>query len=486
MERIWYKTERIVVVFLFICILITGYTEEVTPQPYQFETKQTYGQKLPSSLVPKEQAQRQVNWMGHWLYEDLRETLVREVAKAFRFENFDIKLNLKFPQDIMGVRSKPLVAKYIADMIRSNNIEWDVIWLDDNIYSLVAEELNDPVWGKKYLVDFEKVPGFKDTQKKFIIDDPVYRNQTGGIIVGPYIEGYLYAIWYNKNVAKRLGLKVKERGMTFDDLLGYLHVVYDYNNKNDTPISAFYEAKDWLTLEMLFQSLVKSKIKNFDEAISEFSSPNKQAALFEGFKAFEKLGRYNPLIPSHNENIWFDTRHLVLENKALFYVGGTWMYSHWRGIDKKKLKNMVPAELPVFQEVDHSLGGYIPTWAVMKDSPNREAAISFLMWWIRPQIAEKWVRYTKNPTGLQGNLDSAILGSNLYEIYQADITQKYGSRLHYSADAVYLLGKNNGHLKFEINKKLRMLLTGQITAQQAYKDIVEKCNLGDNHATFLQ
>jgi len=76
-------------------------------------------------------------------------------------------------------------------MLSSRNIEWDVIWLDDNIYARVAEELNDTEWGKKHLVDFEAIPGFTETQKRFIIDNPIYRSQTGGMIVSPYIEGYL-------------------------------------------------------------------------------------------------------------------------------------------------------------------------------------------------------------------------------------------------------------------------------------------------------
>lgn len=462
------------VVLFFVCILVTAYAPQVLPAASQLDTNQNKGNKHINSNISDERRHGQINWMGHWLHEDLRETLVREVAKEFEFKNYDIKLNLKFPQEIMGVRSKPLVAKHIANMIRSNTIEWDVIWLDDNIYTLVAEELNDNEWGKKHLVDFETIPGFTETQKRFIIENPIYRNQTGGMIVGPYIEGYIYALWYNKNIAQQLGLKIKNRDMTFDDLIGYAQVAHEYNTLNDTPISLFYEAMDWPTLEMLFQRLFKSTFENYDETISKVSSVRKQAALLKTFQAFEQLGAYHPLIPSHHKNVWFNTRHLVLDDKSLFYVGGTWMYSHWRGLDQNKLGKMVPAELPVFQKVDHSLGGYIPSWAVMKDSPNREAAISLVMYWSRSQVAEKWVRYTKNPTGLQGNLDSAVLGSDLYEQFQFDIIKKYGSNLDYCADAAYIFGNKNAYLGPRIDQLLRMLLTGKISAQQTYNDIVEQ------------
>ena len=474
MKHLKHKIKSLVAALVFVCLLATGYAGQVLPVAFQSNTNQNESGKSISSNTADEKSHSHVNWMGHWLYEDLRETLVREVAKEFEFENYDIRLNLKFPQEIMGVRSKPLTATYVANMIRSNTIKWDVIWLDDNIYTLVAEELNDTEWGKKYLVDFESIPGFTETQKRFIIENPIYRNQTGGMMVGPYIEGYLYALWYNKNVAQRLGLIIKNRDMTLNDLIGYAQVVHEYNTHSGTPISLFYEAKDWPTLEMLFQRLFKSTFENYDEAISQVSSARKQAALLKAFQAFEQLGQYHPLIPSHHQNIWFDTRQLVLDDKALFYVGGTWMYSHWRGIDQNKLEKMVPAELPVFQKVNHSLGGYIPSWAVMKNSPNREAAISLVMYWSRSQVAEKWVRYTKNPTGLRGNLDSAVLGSDLYEKFQFDIIEKYGSDLDYCADAAYIFGHKNAHLGTRIDQLLRMLLTEKITAQQAYKDIVEQ------------
>jgi len=383
---------------------------------------------------------RSVAWMGHWLNEDLRETLVREVARDYTFRHPEIRLDLRFPQEVFGVRSKPVVARHIAKMIQSGEIDWDIIWLDDHIYASTAEILDDENWGQKHLVDFTAVPGFTDSQKEFIIEDPVYRNQTGGILVGPYIEGYALALWYNRTA--------------------------------DRPVAAFYEARDWFTLEMLFQALVKSEIPGFREAIEERASPRKRAALLKGLRAFEALGRFDPLIPGHNGNIWFSTRHLALAGESLFYVNGTWMYNHWRAIDPVKLDLMQPAQLPVFQPVDHAVGGYIPTWAVMKNGARRDAAVDFLMWWSRPQVAERWVNYTKNPTGLRGHLDMATLGDDPYERFQAFVTEQYGARLHYSANTGYLLGKRNAFLQEQLNEELRLLLQGQTTALAAYESIL--------------
>ena len=107
-----------VVALLFAFYLATGYASQVLPVASQLDTNQNGGNIHIDSSVPDEKSYKQVNWMGHWLHEDLRETLVREIAKEFEFENDDIILNLKFPQEIMGVRSKPLVAKHIAETDR--------------------------------------------------------------------------------------------------------------------------------------------------------------------------------------------------------------------------------------------------------------------------------------------------------------------------------------------------------------------------------
>jgi len=114
-----------------------------------------------------------LNWMGHWQYADMRGALVREIARDFEFEHPEIELNLKFPMEIMGERSRSKTAALIADMIRSGKLDWDIVWLDDVIYRLVAEELDDQNWGPKHLVDYEDVPGFVESQKEFIIKDPV-------------------------------------------------------------------------------------------------------------------------------------------------------------------------------------------------------------------------------------------------------------------------------------------------------------------------
>ena len=417
---------------------------------------------------------KRLNWMGHWLTDHDRETLLREIFQDFKLRNPDIDVNLKYPHQIMGFRSREKTGKYIAQMITSGNFEWDIVWMDDVIYQFVAEELNDSRWGEKYLVSFEDVEGFNQTQKSFIIDDPVFRKQTGGIIVGPHIEGYYYVIYYNKDVAEKIGIEVKQYGMTFNELLMYVRKVEEYNQRNNASIAAFYESKNYITTELLFQNLFKSELGNFNEAKEEIGSAKKNEALLKTFQAFEALGKYDPLIDSHRNNIWYQTRNLVLDDECLFYVNGIWMYSHWMSMDEKKTKKLFPVELPVFQEADYYLGGYIPSWAVMKDAPNKEEGIKLLMFWSRPQVAEKWIRYAKAPTGLVGNITISDIGDEQFEKFQAKLTDKYGGNIHYSANAGYIFGKENRLLQKNINEKLIQLLTGEITAQNAYDKIMEE------------
>ena len=417
---------------------------------------------------------RTINWIGHWYKADKRYDLVLETKRNFEFLNQDTSVNLQFPEQIVGTNDKVVVAHLIVDMIKHKKIDWDIVWMDNHIYQFVAEELNDPLWGRKYLVNFEDVPGFVQSQKPFIIEDPSYRNQTGGILVGPYIEGYYYALYYNRDLAAKIGIQPKPFGMTFDDLLGYVKAAALYNQNAKDKIPVFFDAYDLPSMEALFQNLAKSWIDDYKAATAEQSSPQKLAAMYKGFQAFEELGKYRPLIPSYATNAWFLTRDVPLNDQVLFYISGTWMYSRWRDIDVAKSSKMIPTELPVFKPVDYCLGGFIPTWAVMKDAPHREAAVRLIMSMSTPRVAEKWVQYTKTPTGLAGDLSKATMGSDVYESYQRTMSKKYGSRVQYSFNASYLLGKHNSLLQKDIVNVLWKLLEGNMTADQAQQSILAK------------
>lgn len=433
---------------------------------------QTFEKKVLSDK--SEKPKTRLNWIGHWLDNHDRETLVREVAREFAIKHPEIELNLKFPQSIRGYRSKRDMAKLYAQMIRSGNYEWDIIWLDDQSYQYVADELQDPKWGPKYLVDFGQIPGYKLTQKPFIFDDPIWAAQTGGIIVGPMLEGYYHAIFYNKDVAGRIGVKVKDMGMTFEDLLEYVKAVDDYNQKTGSAIAALFESSDWTCQEILFQRLLKSEIGDFKKSLDNHGSAEKNAAFKKTLEAFEKLGKYKPLYRKHRESLWYQTRQVPLNDEVLFYVNGIWMYSQWMSIDEEKSKKMLPAELPVFKAVDFYQGGYIPVWAVWKDAPHKKEAIEFMEFWSRPQVADKWVKYTMAPTGIKGQWTTGTEGEHAFAVWQSKITNRYGGGIYYIPSTAYIFGeeKQNALLLDVVKAELLKLLDGETTAQEAFSRVM--------------
>ncbi len=445
---------------------------------------QPFGAKGPRETQPDPAVQptqpatpdttKQLNWMARWKGEHDRETFVREVAREFEFLNPDVDLTFKFHQEV-GLPTEKAVAAEIVDMIKTGDIRWDVVPLNTGQYRDVAQLLGDPHWGHKYLVDFAEVDWFAKTQKPFITENPMYRAAFDNMFVGPYIEGFYCMLWYNRDVAERLGLTIDPHAVTIDDLVSYVRAVYDYNQAHGTNIVAIHEAKDWRTTEYLFRHLFASAVGNLDEVKQRTASESKRAALLRTFQALERLGQYKALGDSYNDNVWWDTRHYVLDGQALFFVNGSWMYSHWMEIDGEKTAHMMPAELPVFQPVDFYIGSYTPQYAIMKASPNRETAIALFKFWSQPKIAEKWVRYTKAPTGIQGHLTQSDVANDQFEQFQRRMHEKYQGNLHFSDDVGFILGEENKLLTGLVNNKVVELLAGTTTAQEAYDEIIANC-----------
>jgi ABC-type glycerol-3-phosphate transport system substrate-binding protein len=414
-----------------------------------------------------------LNFMARWQGEHKRADLVREVVREFEFLHPEIKVNMKFFEEL-GLKGENEVGEYTAKMIQDGKTDWDIVLFNTGQYFRVGESLNDPEWVKKYLVDFSDFPWFKETQKEVIFSDPNYKKESGDIFVGPYIEGFYCMIWYNKAVADKIGLKIKDYGMTDRDLIGYVKAVYEYNQKHATSIGAFYEAKDWRSIEYLFQNLFKSEVGDLNALNDEEFTPIKQRALLKTLQFFEELAACKPLIDSFDENIWYATRGMVLDDTALFFVNGSWMYSHWMNIDERKTMKMFPAELPVFRSVNFCMGSYTPQFAVMKNSPHKQAAIEFLKFWSRPEVAEKWVLYTKCPTGIKGHFATSDSANDQFERFQAVMNEKYRDRFHFKDNEGFILGYKNRLLKSFLNEIMINVLSGKMKADEAYEEIIKK------------
>jgi len=426
---------------------------------------------LNGGIQPPVKKVKEINWIGYWKGEGKRETLIYKVLNEFSFLHQNIKVNMKFPQDIESIQKIDAAyyeqtPKYVARMIKKNNIQWDIFPLIGAAYSVIGEELNDPHWGHDYLVDFRKVAGFKKTQKDFILNGPKYMKENDGIYIGPCIEGFYYAIFYNKEVADRLGLNIKHFNMQFEDLLTYVKKVREYNNQYGTDIAAFYDSNDWITIEILFQHLFKSVISySSDYSIPDHFTQHNRTGLMKTLQAFEQLGKYDPLIQSVEENNWDNTKDIVLNDKALFYVNGSWMYNNWEVIDKEKVKKMIPAELPVFNNINYYMGGYSPNFAVFKTSSNKDIAIELLMYWTNKDFVQDWIRYAKSPSGTYGHMDTKGFGGDVHEVFVNTISDKYGNNIgYYDTDLDYIFGTNHNISYKQFCQNLHALLKGEKTA----------------------
>ncbi|MEN8198977.1 MAG: hypothetical protein ABFR63_02780 [Thermodesulfobacteriota bacterium] len=427
-----------------------------------------------------------LNWIGHWKDEDKREQLVMEIRKEFEFLYPKVDVNLTFGKDLdaPGKNRKWKHANTIAQMIKSGNIIWDVIFLDFVVYNHVAELLGDPDWGKKHILDVSDMMWFRQSQKDFIVNTSHYREQTGGLLVGPYIEGFITCLWYNQEVARKTGIQVKERKMTASEFISYARQLADYNKKNNTSIP-FINLCVWNRLEILFEYLYKSLCPDPQFAIEQSYSQAKEKLFLETLLIFEELARYQPLLNADYKTLEHDQwKHQFLDGGGLFIVAGTYMYSHFLGIDPVKFKNIIPIIPPFINRENGLVGAYLPTFAVMKNSHEREAAINLLKLWSRPRMAEKWIHYTKNPTGLKGHLHgltSKNMGDDVYTRFIMDMTEQYSNMpMRYYRALTYIFGENNVVTPNELRSKLAMILAGKLTARQYYDDVTRRFHL--NHA----
>ncbi len=433
--------------------------------------------------------EKTINMQGHWKGEDLRENFVMETIKEFETRNPDTKVNIKWNLDFPDGREGAL--RSTINQFKTGKIDWDIIWLEPFYYQEIAEGLNDQDWANKYLVDFEKVPGFSETQKTFILSDPQYRNHMNGVITGPYIEGFYQPFFYNKDLADKIGLNIKDNGMTFDDLKGYFKQIADYNEANDTNIPILYDSGDYKggigyapSTWNIFQSLFRSEFSDLSKIESVEHSEEKMSAVKKALGSLEELSAYKPLIQDWENLNWFDTRYYVLEDKAVFTVcGASWMYSHWHGIDAKKTMKMVPVEMPMYQPVGHYMGGYNPMFAVAKDSPVRDEAVELLMSFSTPNTAEKWIRYAKAPSGIKGNISSAgdvSQKTDQFDRFITYISNKYGGNVFDSKTVDYILGDKYKDLTLSFTMHLGAVMDGKMTADEAYDAILSDMKAVDS------
>jgi ABC-type glycerol-3-phosphate transport system substrate-binding protein len=411
-----------------------------------------------------------INFIGHWLNEGKREELVRNFAREYEFENQQIAVNLKFPEEVyFDQLDRGTNEKFIAQVISEETPKWDVIKVN-GAYDEMKNILKDPDWAKKYLVDFSEIEEFRNGTPPELLNDEA-KKYWNGIIPGPYLEGQFWTLWFNKKLADKLGIQIKQYGMTVDDFTGYLKAVYDYNQKHpEQYIMPIYESYVWrMTVFIVFQ-MYASLLTDHEEFFCGTVTEHRLKAWEKTLEALEVMSKYKPLNRDWRKTEWGKTQACLPNQECLFLANGSWMYNIWQNIDPVKTLDCVPAEFPSFGG-DFAVypWAYITTWAVLKKSPHKDEAIKFLLAMNKPAMADTWVRYTKCPTGIKGSLTGVTFGSDQFESFAYYIQDKYkNKRYNYNPSGKLVLDE-----RFQQVNPLFFteVLEGEMTAKEAMKKI---------------
>jgi ABC-type glycerol-3-phosphate transport system substrate-binding protein len=211
-----------------------------------------------------------------------------------------------------------------------------------------------------------------------------------------------------------------------------------------------------------------SEINDVAEINSDTYNDKKLAAWYKVLKFCEELAKNKVINYDYQSVKWQATWNYPLTKKCLFYLNASWMYNIWLKLDSKLVNDMVPVELPTYKQPNLYYGGYMITWAVPKNAPHKEEAIKFLLYLNRSDMAEKWARYTKCPSGIAGAVTSSAIGSNQFEEYTNGINTKYGSRKVNFIDDSRIIFGNTRH---QLNNYSKEVIRGINTADEAMVEI---------------
>jgi ABC-type glycerol-3-phosphate transport system substrate-binding protein len=406
-----------------------------------------------------------LNVIGHWMKEGKKGNLVREWANEFEFLNQEYAINLVFPEQLYWDPNDRAYceAKFLKNVLKADTQKWDILRINGD-YLNIAEIMKDPEWPKKYLVDFSEIPEFKKYTLPGLLSDSI-KHFWRGIIPGPFLEGFNWSVWFNKELAKEIGINVKQYGMTAEDFIGYVKAIDSYNKKNNKHIYPIFHCNSWSTIYALgLQLYISEAGYSNDDSYTE----RKLEAWHKTLKFFEEIAKANAYNYDWKKFSWDESWDYPLTKKCFFYINASWMYAIWEKVDINLVQNMIPAELPTFKTPNIYMGGYQVTWAVPKNAPHREEAIKYLLFLNKPDYAEKWARYTKCPTGILGSVSSSALGMDHFEEFNYYIEKKYGLRkFNFIDDAEPILGNSRKKIKIFMPE----VAFGQMTADEAMAEI---------------
>ncbi len=426
-------------------------------------------EKVGENIVYKSKnvAPNQLRFIGHWLDEGEKEKLLLETINEFEFTHQDVKITVDYLEKMSQQKLIDVNFDiYIAKQIISENPDFDILRVNNAFWS-INKYIPDKDYMRKYLVDFSEIDEFRANTRPELLTDKV-KAQYGGIIPGPFIDGYNWPLWCNTALAAKIGINVKQFDMSFEDFLTYVAAVNDYNKQHSDSIVPIFEAGNFATTHTLAEMLFFSEIANDDEIKDVNYSTKKINAWSKVAKDLERLATYKPLPKNWRKLVWTDHMNSPIENKCLFFINGSWMYNIWLKKDSSQIKKMMPCELPVYKTAPLCFGGYNMTWVVPKKAKNRDNAVKFLLYMNSPEFAEKWTRYTKSPSGINGKLTTLNFGADKFENFQVMTDKKYqGKKIDLLWGSAFCFGNINSN----VNNLSVEIISGEITAEKAISTI---------------
>jgi len=381
-----------------------------------------------------------VHFLMHWKGEGGRERFLMEHARLFRWTNQDVHLMITDIDDDAEIRALETanymenVSIFTANMIKKHQFKYDIVPIED---VNLEPHLHDPNWLRHHFVNLKNVPGFSETHHPNLI-------KAQDMIPGPMLQGYYWAIFVNTHLDSLMELNVKQTDMTIDDLVRYVHKIDIYNRANNTNYAVFAEIENTYRTGNLFRQLFKSALGYHNNyPVYEYCTRAQRTAYLQSLRALEKITGYKhaPLIKYYTSDDEV-RKSMLLKDECVFLVDGTWMYNVWEGVDKSKIKKMMPAELPVIKPTSNYLGIIKEAHAVLRKSPVSKQAVAFMMLLSTKDAAEDWVRLAKTPTGLQRHINIYGRGGDAYESFIHQMLDKYGTNLSYVLDDIYFGSKN--------------------------------------------
>jgi ABC-type glycerol-3-phosphate transport system substrate-binding protein len=370
-----------------------------------------------------------LTWLAPWYEEGKKEVLMREIAREFAFLNQDIDFSIVFPQEVLGEGHwHHETSRNLSEMVRMDEWPYDIMISDRSMIGSIIDETGDPSWAINNLVDFSREEWFVKAHKDGILSSGFVESYLG-LVPGPIIEGNIYILYVSEIIEEKLGLKVKRHDMEFSDFLAYAEAVNNYNLNNHDKI-AFFSLQQSNVFSMLFQHLSISahgteNFSSLDESVDALTSVYSALEQLAGFNAFEQYGLIDPA----TGNLYAEG--VLMPEKSLFHLQPSWMYLLWDVSYPEEVEFMKPCEIPSMhgQKPPFYPGGFQTLFSVPRRGKNVEAAKRLIKHMTTSEAGEKWIAYTRNPTGLETVISMTDFGQGEFDLFFRHIQQTYGIEL---------------------------------------------------------